>query len=280
MKNIKKDISFLGPNGTYSEAAALIYKNKDKKLLIAKKNIFEVLESVENGINQEGIVPIENSRVGTIIETIDYLINSKNLFINHKILIPIEACLITKSKNIDIKEITEIISKPEAINQCNLWINKYLNKDIKITESPSTGEAVANLKNFSATVAAIGPERAALINNHYILEKGIQDYKNNVTKFVVVSNNKSSKTAKDSTTIAFGFKVSDESGLLLSALECFSKRNINLQKIESRPKGTELGNYIFIIDFNGHVEDKKVKEALQELKKITSLFKVLGSYSF
>ncbi|NCG35119.1 MAG: prephenate dehydratase [Dehalococcoidales bacterium] len=279
MKNIKSDISFLGPKGTYSEAAALLYKNNDEKFLVAKKNIFEVLESVEKGINKEGIFPIENSRVGTIIETIDYLINSKNLFINHKILIPIEACLIAKSKNLNVKDITEIISKPEAINQCNLWINKYLRKDIKITESPSTGEAVANLKNMPEGVAAIGPERAALINSHYILEKGIQDYKNNVTKFVVVSNNKYSKSTKDSTTIAFGFKVSDQSGLLLSALECFSKRNINLQKIESRPTGTELGNYIFIIDFNGHVEDKKVGEALQELRKITSLLKILGSYS-
>jgi prephenate dehydratase len=279
MKKIKNELSFLGPSGTYSESAALIYKNNDKKVLVPKKNIFEVLESVEKGIHKECIVPIENSRVGTVIETIDYLLNSKNLFINHKILIPIEACLISKSENLNLKDITEIISKPEAINQCNLWINKYLRKGIKITESPSTGEAVANLKNLPDQVAAIGPERAALINNHYILEKGIQDYKNNVTKFVVVSNNKSSKTGKDSTTIAFGFKVSDEAGLLLSALECFSKRNINLQKIESRPKGTKLGNYIFIIDFNGHAEDKDVNEALQELKKITSLFKVLGSYS-
>ena len=117
MKNKNKNISFLGPKGTYSEAAALIYKNNDEKLLVAKKNIFEVLESVEKGIIHEGIVPIENSRVGSIIETIDYLINSKNLFINHQILIDIEACLISKSKILNLKDITEIISKREAINQ-------------------------------------------------------------------------------------------------------------------------------------------------------------------
>jgi prephenate dehydratase len=280
MKNKKNDLSFLGPKGTYSEAAALIYKNNDEKLLVPKKNIFEVLESVEKGIVQEGIIPIENSRVGTIIETIDYLISSKNLFINHQILIPIEACLISKSKILNFKEITEIISKPEAINQCNLWISKHLDKNVKISESLSTGEAVANLKNLPDNVAAIGPESAALINKHYILEKGIQDYKNNVTKFVVVSNNKSNKTKNNNTTIAFDFKVSDEAGLLLSALECFSKRGINLQKIESRPEGSELGNYIFIIDFKGHIEDSNVNEALQELSKITSWLKVLGSYSF
>lgn len=280
MKNKNKNISFLGPKGTYSEAAALIYKNNDEKLLVAKKNIFEVLESVEKGIIHEGIVPIENSRVGSIIETIDYLINSKNLFINHQILIDIEACLISKSKILNLKDITEIISKREAINQCNLWISKYLDKNVKISESFSTGEAVANLKNLPDNVAAIGPESAALINKHYILEKGIQDYKNNITKFVVVSNNKSTKTGKDNTTIAFNFKVSDEAGLLLSALECFSKRNINLHKIESRPEGSEFGNYIFIIDFKGHIQDNNINDALKELSKITSLLKILGSYSF
>ena len=117
-----------------------------------------------------------------------------------------------------------------------------------------------------------------MINEYYIFEKGIQDFKNNITRFVVVSNNPSKKSGKDKTSIAFDFKTKDKSGLLLSALECFSKRNINLQKIESRPKGTQIGEYIFIIDFNGHKEDKLVIDALNELSKITTLLKVLGSY--
>ena len=277
-KEIDNRISYLGPKGTYSEQAALIYKNQKENLIVPKKSLFEVLESVEKKINIEGIIPIENSRVGTIIEVIDYLIKSKNLFLNEEILIPIEACLITKNKIDSLDYITEIISKPEAINQCNEWIRKNLNEDVILTESTSTGDAVISLNNHDSSVAAIGTERAAMINEYYIFEKGIQDFKNNITRFVVVSNNPSKKSGKDKTSIAFDFKTKDKSGLLLSALECFSKRNINLQKIESRPKGTQIGEYIFIIDFNGHKEDKLVIDALNELSKITTLLKVLGSY--
>ena len=174
--------------------------------------------------------------------------------------------------------ITEIISKPEAINQCNEWIRKNLNKDVILTESPSTAEAVSSLNNLDSNVAAIGTERAAIINDYYIFKRGIQDFKNNITRFIVISNNPSKRSGKDKTSIAFDFKTKDKSGLLLAALECFSKRNINLQKIESRPKGTQMGEYIFIIDFNGHIEDKLVIDALNELSKITTLLKVLGSY--
>ena len=95
MEENKKNLSFLGPVGTYSEAAALEYK-KDVHKLIPKSNLSEVLGSVVANTSEEAILPIENSRVGTIIEVIDYLINSKNLFINHELLLPIEACLITK----------------------------------------------------------------------------------------------------------------------------------------------------------------------------------------
>ena len=273
------DISYLGPSGTYSEEAALIYKDYKDELLVPQKTIYDVLETVETSKNDEGIVPIENSRVGTILETIDYLIKSKNLYINQEILLPIEACLITKSKLDDLSNLKEIISKPEAINQCNLWIKKNLNDNIKLTEYPSTAEAVSDLKNLDCNIAAIANARSAEINQCHIQEKGIQDYKNNITRFVVVSNKQNKKTDNDKTSIAFDFKVSDEAGLLFKAVECFAKRNINLVKIESRPKGNEIGNYIFIIDFDGHIEDNLISEALDELSKITSFLKVLGSYS-
>ena len=279
MEENKKNLSFLGPVGTYSEAAALEYK-KDAYNLIPKANLSEVLNSVVANTSEEAILPIENSRVGTIIEVIDYLINSKNLFINHELLLPIEACLITKENIKNLDHIREIISKPEAINQCNEWISKNLRKDIVITGSPSTAEAVESLNNLSDSVAAIGPERAAVIHKKHIVKKGIQDYKNNVTRFVVISNKENKPSGRDKTCIAFDFKNTDKAGLLFTALQCFSKRNINLQKIESRPKGTKLGDYIFIIDLNGHVQDENIKEALKELKQVTSFLKVLGSYSY
>ncbi|MBA47254.1 MAG: prephenate dehydratase [Dehalococcoidia bacterium] len=278
MNKEESKLSYLGPKGTYSEEAALIYTNYKENILSPKKNIFDVLDSVETSDENKGIVPIENSRVGTILETIDYLINSKNIFINKEILLPIEACLITKEKTTDLSEIREIISKPEAINQCNLWIKKNLTKNIKLTEYPSTAEAVSDLRNLDSSVAAIANSRSAEINNCNILVKGIQDYKNNITRFAIVSNYRNDRSGNDKTSIAFDFKVSDEAGLLFKALECFAKRNINLAKIESRPKGNEIGNYIFIIDFDGHIEDKLIAEALDELSRITSLLKVLGSY--
>jgi len=278
MINKETNLSYLGPSGTYSEEAALIYTRNNELLLSPKKTIYDVLDYVENSDNNKGIVPIENSRVGTILETIDFLINSKNLYINKEVLLPIEACLITKNTISDLSKIKEIISKPEAINQCNLWIKQNLIKNIKLTEYPSTAEAVSDLKNLDNSVAAIANARSADINNCNIAVRGIQDYKNNITRFAIVSNYQNDRSGNDKTSIAFDFKVSDEAGLLFKALECFAKRNINLAKIESRPKGNEIGNYIFIIDFDGHVKDVEISEALDELSKITSLLKVLGSY--
>ena len=272
-------LSFLGPVGTYSETAALMYK-KDEHTLIPETNITKVLLGIENELYDEAILPIENSRIGTIIEVIDYLIKSKSLYINHELLVPIEACLISKKKTTKLSEIKEIISKPEAIGQCNQWITERLRKDIVIKGYPSTAEAVESLRGLPDYVAAIGPERAAIINKNHIIEKGIQDYKNNTTKFVVISRKENNPTGKDKTMIAFDFKISDKAGLLFTALQCFSKRDINLQKIESRPKGTQIGDYIFIIDFDGHVNDEKITEALSELSKTTSFLKVLGSYSY
>lgn len=278
MNNKNKKLSYLGPAGTYSEEAALEY-NKKSYQLVPKKTIFDVLDSVESSQIDKGIIPIENSRVGTILETIDFLVESKNLYINHEILLPIEACLITKNNDTELSNIKEIISKPEAINQCNLWIKKNLVKDIKLTEYPSTAEAVSDLINHDNSVAAIANSRSAEINNCTVLVRGIQDYKNNITRFAVVSNSKSKRSGNDKTSIAFEFKKSDEAGLLFKALECFAKKNINLVKIESRPKGNLIGNYIFIIDFDGHIEDKMISETLEELSNFTSLLKVLGSYS-
>ncbi len=278
MINKETNLSYLGPSGTYSEEAALIYTRNNELLLSPKKTIYDVLDYVENSDHNKGIVPIENSRVGTILETIDFLINSKNLYINKEVLLPIEACLITKNTISDLSKIKEIISKPEAINQCNLWIKQNLIKNIKLTEYPSTAEAVSDLKNLDNSVAAIANARSADINNCNISVRGIQDYKNNITRFAIVSNYQNDRSGNDKTSIAFDFKVSDEAGLLFKALECFAKRNINLAKIESRPKGNEIGNYIFIIDFDGHVKDAVISEALDELSKITSLLKVLGSY--
>ena len=179
MNNKKKKLSYLGPASTYSEEAALEY-NKKRYQLVPKKTIFDVLDSVESSQIDKGIIPIENSRVGTILETIDFLVESKNLYINHEILLPIEACLITKNNDTALSNIKEIISKPEAINQCNLWIKKNLVKDIKLTEYPSTAEAVSDLINHDSSVAAIANSRSAEINNCTVLERGIQDYKNNI----------------------------------------------------------------------------------------------------
>ena len=163
-----KKLSYLGPIGTYSEEAALKY-NKKGYQLVPKKTIFEVLDSVESSQIDEGIIPIENSRVGTILETIDFLIESKNLHINSEIHLPIEACLITKNKDTDLSNIKEIISKPEAINQCNLWIKENLVKDIILSEYPSTAEAVSDLVNHDNSVAAIANSRSAEINNCNVL---------------------------------------------------------------------------------------------------------------
>ena len=142
----------------------------------------------------------------------------------------------------------------------------------------STAMAVVDLKESDDRTAAIGPRRSAELAGLPILAQGIQDRQDNVTRFAVLGSNGNMPTGNDKTSVAFDFDRPDAPGLVYGALRPFADRGINLTKIESRPTGKGIGNYIFLLDFEGHVDEEHVQEAIIELQNYTATFKVLGTY--
>ena len=271
---MSKTVAFLGPEGTYTDEACYFYAPTDERVPFASLGL--VTSALEEGKVEEAVVPIENSLGGTVIEVVDYLITSKNANIIGEILLPIDHCLITRP-GVNISDIRVVKSKQEALTQCRKFLSNELNLAEQIATT-STALAVTDLKECDERTAAIGPRRSAELAELPILAQGIQDRQNNVTRFAILSSNSESNTRSDKTSIAFDFDRADAPGLVYGALSPFADRGINLLKIESRPTGKGIGNYIFLLDFEGTINDISVHEAITELKKHTSTFKVLGSY--
>jgi prephenate dehydratase len=268
-----KRTAFLGPVGTYTEEAAL--KHDAQADLQAFPTIAGVGLAVSSGITEEGVVPIENSLEGSVTYTLDVLISQADLYIFKEIVLPIEHYLMAKSGT-RAPDIRVIYSHPQALAQCRNFLERCF-PQAQQTASLSTVSAVTDMKASSIPAAAIAPRRAAALHDVEIIGQNIQDNPVNVTRFVVLARQDHPPTGRDKTSICFAFRE-DRPGLLYRALGEFAQRNINLAKVESRPTKQSLGQYIFLIDCEGHREDRPVKEAIQALASQTSTLKVLGSY--
>ena len=269
-----KTVAFLGPEGTYTDEACFFYAPDEERIPFASLGL--VTSALEEGKVDQAVVPIENSLGGAVIETVDYLITSKNSHIVGEILLPIDHCLITRP-GVQLGDIRVVMSKQEALTQCR----EFLSTELRFAEqipTTSTASAVTDLKEADDRVAAIGPRRSAELAGLPILAQGIQDRQNKVTRFAVLSSNGDYPADSDKTSIAFDFDRPDAPGLVYGALSPFADRDINLLKIESRPTGKGMGNYIFLLDFEGKIDEPHVQEAIELLKKNTATFKVFGTY--
>ena len=269
-----KKIAFLGPIGTYSDEASYLYAPNAERMPFASLGL--VMSALEEGNVDEAVVPIENSLGGTVIEVVDFLIASEKSQIKGEFLLPIDHCLITRP-GVKLSDIRVVVSKQEALTQCR----QFLARELRFAEqvpATSTALAVVDLKEADDRTAAIGPRRAAELAGLPVLAHGIQDRKNNVTRFAVLASSSMPPSGSDKTTIAFDFDKPDAPGLVYGAMRPFADRGINLTKIESRPTGTGMGNYIFLLDLEGHIDEPHVQQAITELQGHTSTFKVLGTY--
>jgi chorismate mutase/prephenate dehydratase len=172
------------------------------------------------------------------------------------------------------KDIKKIYSHPQAKAQCRDWLENNF-PDTSIIEELSTAAAAKRVSKDDSA-AAVASELAASVYDLKFVEKGIEDYKTNYTRFLVIAKDSTKKTGKDRTSIMFSIK--DKPGALYSILRSFSRNKINLTKIESRPSRRKAWEYIFFVDMEGHTEDKGVKKSINEVKKECLYFKVLGSY--
>lgn len=268
-----KRIAFLGPVGTYTEEAALKYDSQAD--LQPFPTIAAVGLAVSSGVTDQGVVPIENSLEGSVTFTLDLLISQAGLSIYNEVVLPIEHYLMakpgTRAPNVQV-----IYSHPQALGQCRNFLERCF-PQAERTASLSTISAVTDMQKSSVPAASISPRRAAELYDVEIIGRDIQDNPNNVTRFAVLNKSDHAPTGRDKTSLCFSFER-DAPGSLYGALGEFAKRNINLAKIESRPTKETLGQYIFLIDCEGHREDRLVKEAIEALSSTVTLLKVLGSY--
>jgi prephenate dehydratase len=267
--------AYLGPAGTFTEAALLKIAASDDQL-IAYANVTAALDAVRKGEANKALVPIENSVEGVVARTLDELASGEPLVITAETTLPVTFSLMTL-ENKDPKDIKSIATHPHAESQCRSFIAKNY-PNAQVIETTSTAAAAKGLSKGDYD-AAIGAAIAAKNYQLKIIAKDIGDNTNAVTRFVVVEKPGKSPTAtgKDRTSLAV-FIAIDHAGALLEILNEFAKHQVNLSFIQSRPTGSQLGHYHFIIDAEGHIEDKPVSAALAGLKEICEDIRFLGSY--
>ena len=271
-----KKIAFLGPEGTFTEEALIKYiKDLKEYEKMPISTIQDVIKSVDRGEVWQGVVPIENSIEGSVNITQDILTFESDAKIIGEITIPIKHHLIGK-KGTKIKNIKKILSHPHAAAQCRIFLAGKC-AGCEIIAANSTAEAVKKLVSSESDTAAIGTKIAASIYDLEILFSDIEDSKENKTRFVIIGTIIPPKTGNDKTSIVC-FLKKDKPGSLFNILKEFAERNINLTRLESRPAKKDLGDYVFMIDMEGHIHDKTIYEAIESLRNKVYLVKILGSY--
>jgi prephenate dehydratase len=263
-------ISTLGPKGTFSHEALL---KRDKSAeIIFQDTVWDVFEAVDKNMVNEGVVPLENSVSGSVGLTLDALMEF-DLNIIAEIILPVNHNLVGHD---GITEIKTLYVHPSTYEQCEKFIRKNLKgvNIIQVNSNAASAKIISEQKD--KTKAAIVPKEAVDIYALKIIKRNIQDNKFNVTRFLVLSKKDTKQTGRDRTSIAIYPQI-DKPGLLYSLLGIFSKRGINLTKIESRPSKGKLGDYIFYIDLQGHKEDNSIKDAFKDVEN-SFFIKVLGSY--
>ena len=266
-------LGYLGPAGTNTELACLAYDAAAAR--VPYPSIPEVGDAVESGSVDEGVVPIENSVGGSVSVTLDLLAHGSGLAIRNELVSPITHSLLAR-EGTKLADIRVIYSHPQALDQCRVYVAGKL-PDAEPVASLSTSAAVEEMLAADVPSAAIATERAGELYGAHVLERGIEDFPNNMTRFVVLAETDHPRTGDDKTSICFSFD-DDAPGILYSVLGEFATRGINLAKIESRPTREALGSYIFLVDLEGHRDDEFIEAALREVERQTSTLKVFGSY--
>jgi prephenate dehydratase len=270
-------IAFLGPVGTFTEQALHTQADLSLAKLVPMPTFSAVLTAVEAGDVELGFVAIENAIEGTVNVNQDTLAFDADLLIQREVVLPVHLDLMVRP-GVRLDQVTRVWSYPHALAQCR----KFLARELPLVEaeaSNSTADAARMLaQHDDPHGAAIAPGRAAEVYDLEVIASAIEDHEANETRFVLVGREGiPSATGHDKTSIVV-FQRADEPGSLLTILQEFAARGINLTKLESRPTGRGLGDYCFLIDLEGHLSDEVVADALRSLKAKQADVKFLGSY--
>ncbi|EAZ88484.1 prephenate dehydratase [Crocosphaera chwakensis] len=271
-------IGHLGPVGTNAETAALAYahwleENQAKaSLLCPYPSIAQTLHSVARGDTNKAVVPVENSTEGSVAITLDTLWQLDRLKIQQEVVLPIIHAFF--SRGTSLNGIKTVYSHPQALAQCQRWLQQNL-PNVALIPTNSTTEALQKI-SLEPTAGAIAAPRAAKLYHVPILVNHINDYPDNCTRFWVMTLN---PTPTVGSRISLAFSVpANIPGSLMKPLQVFAQRNINLSRIESRPTKRSLGEYVFYLDVEGNHEDPNINDALNDLTSHTEVIKIYGSY--
>ena len=264
-----KRISFQGEYGAYSETSARRFFKNDIEV-VPCRTFHDALDETESGNSDYAVLPVENSIEGSVSQSFDAILSS-DLHAVGEIYLEIHHCLISNGK---IDEIDTVYSHPQALGQCSDFIQK---KSLKTVPTYDTAGSVKIIKDLNEkNIAAIASKNAAEIYSMPIIQEEIENDPNNVTRFLIFSKQQTEPSINDKTSIIFS--INHEPGTLYEIIREFSNNDINLTKIEPRPKKGATWEYNFYLYFVGHMSDTKISTILDSLKKNTKLLKIIGSY--
>lgn len=267
-------IAFLGPPGTFSQAAVhAFFGDLEISCHLSVPSIDDVFLEVESGRAVWGVVPVENSTEGAVNNTLDCLIET-SLSIVGEVYLPIQHNLLVKHPE-GLAAVRRIVSHKQSLGQCRLWLRSHY-PDLELVEVASNAEA-ARLAAADSATAAIAGELAAKQFNLSIAHAGIQDKRNNTTRFLVLSRTRQTvSTGHDKTSILV--YTENKPGALFRVLEPFDRYQVSLTRIETRPARDDMWSYVFFMDFEGHAEDEPVRQVFEQLVGRVVKIKNLGSY--
>jgi len=263
-------IAFLGPDGTFTQAAALKHFGHSVQTR-PMTTIGEVFREVESGAASYGVVPVENSTEGVVNHTLDEFMSS-SLSICGEVAMRIHHHLLGNMS--DVAQVKTIYSHQQSLAQCRQWLDTHL-PEIELINVSSNAEAARRAAS-EAGAAAIAGEVAAEVYDLQFLVHNIEDEPDNTTRFLVIGRRATPASGVDKTSLLI--YTENKPGALHSMLEPIARNGLSMTRIESRPSRQGMWNYVFFIDVDGHVEDQNVKQALLELEQTANVIKVLGSY--
>jgi prephenate dehydratase len=275
-------VAFLGPPGSFGEEALLGEPDLAEADLVWLPSMREVLQEVEAGRADLGFVAIENSIEGTVNSVIDALVFDCNVLVQREVLFEVTQNLLAPPGT-DLGDIRRVVSFPNALGQCRRWVTANLPgaEEVAATSTSEAARMVGAGGLGPGASAALGSALAAKIHGLEVLVPHVEDHEGNTTRFVLVGSPGPGRiprpTGHDKTSVVC-FQKSDEPGSLHAILGLFKAFDINLTKLESRPAKTGLGDYCFVIDFEGHIADEVVADCLRDLHTSLAELKYLGSY--
>jgi prephenate dehydratase len=270
-------VGFFGPVGTFTEQAMLTQPDLRPLRQVPLPTIPDVLGAAVDGTVDLAFVPIENAIEGSVTVTLDLLAFEHSLLIEREVVIGVNLNLLA-NPGVQLEDVKVVVSFPHASAQCRAFLAANL-PGVQVLASNSTAEAARLLAETpDPHMAAIAPRRSAEVYGLGTLAEDIEDHPENATRFVVVGRaGIPAPTGHDKTSVVV-FQQADVPGSLLAILQEFAARNINLVKLESRPTKRGLGDYCFLIDLEGHINDELVADCLRDLKSKQADVKFMGSY--